>query len=349
MTGQTAKTMRFPLPGGGTAELNGAAGGTKRILHSDWLGSVRLSTTYTGQTVANDTSYAPFAEAYDNSSSVDFNFTGMSQDTVTGLYDFPYREYSTVGRWISPDPAGLGAVDPTNPQTWNRYAYVAGNPLSFIDPTGLQQGVTLINGQCANAQNPAICQGGYEMSMGGGMWFTIGWDEFEGVLQFVGENGEYGWSIVQPPMQNAGSICYVYVQLCGVVPPQMPQPSPDNYGKNLNCKQAAGMARNQAENSFGPSASDILKTPDIIEAAIAGAIGGLSPLVKGLGIGAVASAGAETAGVGLAAAGIYNYASWMKQNAPAFEAQQDAIYNGAVQQCDAQYPVSAVALPATAP
>ena len=41
------------------------------------------------------------------------------------------------GRWISPDPAGLSAVDPSNPQTWNRYAYVAGNPLGNVDPSGL--------------------------------------------------------------------------------------------------------------------------------------------------------------------------------------------------------------------
>jgi len=49
-----------------------------------------------------------------------------------------YREYSPVqGRWISPDPTGLNAVDITNPQSWNRYAYVYNNPLSNIDPWGL--------------------------------------------------------------------------------------------------------------------------------------------------------------------------------------------------------------------
>jgi RHS repeat-associated protein len=136
MSGQTLKTIRIPLPGGSTAELVGNAS-TRHILHSDWLGSARLSTTYTAQTVANDVSYAPYGESYDGTST-DLNFTGQSQDTLTGLYDFLYREYSPVqGRWISPDPAGLAAVDPSNPQSWNRYAYVLNNPLANIDPLGL--------------------------------------------------------------------------------------------------------------------------------------------------------------------------------------------------------------------
>jgi uncharacterized protein RhaS with RHS repeats len=40
-------------------------------------------------------------------------------------------------RWSSPDPAGYLAVDYTNPQTWNAYAYALNNPVNFIDPLGL--------------------------------------------------------------------------------------------------------------------------------------------------------------------------------------------------------------------
>ena len=60
----------------------------------------------------------------------------MNQDTVPNLYDFPAREYGIQGRWPSPDPAGLSAVHPRDPQTWNRYAYVRNNPLRLTDPTG---------------------------------------------------------------------------------------------------------------------------------------------------------------------------------------------------------------------
>jgi hypothetical protein len=38
---------------------------------------------------------------------------------------------------MHPDPAGLEAADPSNPQSWNRYAYVSNDPLSSTDPLGL--------------------------------------------------------------------------------------------------------------------------------------------------------------------------------------------------------------------
>jgi hypothetical protein len=35
-----------------------------------------------------------------------------------------------------PDPAGLAAADITNPQTWNRYAYVMNDPIGVCRPAG---------------------------------------------------------------------------------------------------------------------------------------------------------------------------------------------------------------------
>jgi len=114
-----------------------AASGLAYYRHADWLGSSRLAST-PSRTKYYDVGYAPYGESYGGSGTTDLNFTGQNQDTVSGLYDFMYREYHPVqGRWISPDPAGLAAVNPTNPQTWNRYAYVANSPFNAIDLFGL--------------------------------------------------------------------------------------------------------------------------------------------------------------------------------------------------------------------
>jgi RHS repeat-associated protein len=140
MNGQTPSITRIPLPGGSTAKMVGTSGVTY-ILHNDWLGSARLTTAYSTRSMYYDTAYAPYGENYSSTSSSTSNldFTGQFQDTMTGLYDFLYREDDPVqGRWISPDPAGLNAANPLNPQTWNRYVYVTGNPMNNIDPTGLE-------------------------------------------------------------------------------------------------------------------------------------------------------------------------------------------------------------------
>jgi RHS repeat-associated protein len=96
----------------------------------------------TSRTLYYDGAYAPFGESYAETGTTDRNFTGQNQDLTpasTGdLYDFLYREYHKIqGRWVSPDPVGLRAVDPANPQSWNRYAYVLDDPLKAVDPLGL--------------------------------------------------------------------------------------------------------------------------------------------------------------------------------------------------------------------
>jgi RHS repeat-associated protein len=57
----------------------------------------------------------------------------------TGNDYFNARYYGSVlGRFMSPDPAGLFFADPTNPQSMNLYAYAYNNPLINIDPSGME-------------------------------------------------------------------------------------------------------------------------------------------------------------------------------------------------------------------
>jgi RHS repeat-associated protein len=86
--------------------------------------------------------------------------TGQGENFALDEFEFPARQYSIQGRWVSPDPAGMAAVDPTNPQSWNRYAYVLNSPLSYIDPLGLDPGSNncILNGAPSNC--PWVPSGG---------------------------------------------------------------------------------------------------------------------------------------------------------------------------------------------
>lgn len=134
--GTTIQHLKVPLPSGAEAEYSSS--GLTGYRHKDWLGSHRLETGPT-HSIIGDNAYGPYGEVYARTGNAEISFTGQDSDTVWPQYDFMARQYTpNQGRWISPDPAGLAAVDPTDPQTWNRYAYVMNNPLALLDPLGDQ-------------------------------------------------------------------------------------------------------------------------------------------------------------------------------------------------------------------
>jgi RHS repeat-associated protein len=49
--------------------------------------------------------------------------------------DYMHARFNSplTGRFLSVDPAG---ARPNRPQSWNRYSYVRGNPLTYVDPDG---------------------------------------------------------------------------------------------------------------------------------------------------------------------------------------------------------------------
>ena len=64
--------------------------------------------------------------------------TGKERDAESGLDNFDKRyNASSMGRFMSPDPVFISADRLTDPQSLNLYAYVRNNPLSLVDPTGL--------------------------------------------------------------------------------------------------------------------------------------------------------------------------------------------------------------------
>ena len=229
MNGTSTIVKAFvPLTGGATAIYNSS--GLAYYRHADWLGSSRLTST-ASRTVYADAAYAPFGETYAAMGTPDASFTGMNQDTVPTVDDFPAREYGSLsGRWASPDPLGVGAVDPTDPQSWNRYAYVRNSPLTLTDPDGLDYAVCIGNSY-GNMGTPVTCQdyGGdtvadLDLALPIG-FYAIGDDE-SGAINSVNSQAMVGMYFY---FQGCSGVCVVSIDCvaaCNLPPPPPGPPSP---------------------------------------------------------------------------------------------------------------------------
>jgi len=179
-SGQTPQQVTLPLPGSGSVIYGPQCTGVPiGYNHNDWHGNARITTTQS-QGLQRQSEFSPFGQLYDNTFSQPsfLQFDSANMDTLPNVYDMANRNLHTIqGRWLQPDPAGLAAVDPSNPQSWNRYAYVTNNPLSYIDPTGLNDE----NVADAPPDGPGIyANGGWGLGTpyyGGGFGCTI--DGFE--------------------------------------------------------------------------------------------------------------------------------------------------------------------------
>jgi RHS repeat-associated protein len=116
--------------------VSAATGAEPRLQLSDRIQSVTYELAADGA-ILNGQSYYPFGEtaiyvapSADPRADKRYQFVGRELDPESGLYHFTARPYSPVlARWIVPDPAGT--VDGPN-----LFAYVLGNPVSRVDPTG---------------------------------------------------------------------------------------------------------------------------------------------------------------------------------------------------------------------
>jgi RHS repeat-associated protein len=64
-----------------------------------------------------------------------YQFTGERFSSDLGLYYLRARWYNQgTGRFLTRDPY---PIDIHNPIEWNRYSYVANNPVNAVDPSGL--------------------------------------------------------------------------------------------------------------------------------------------------------------------------------------------------------------------
>jgi RHS repeat-associated protein len=110
----------------------------------DWLGTERVRTTASGA-VQSDYASLPSGDGFSGTGSDPdpAHFAGLDHDAESSTDHAQYRQYSeAMGRWMSPDPYD-GSYDWSNSQNYNRYAYVMGNPLGLVDPSGYDGGAAI--------------------------------------------------------------------------------------------------------------------------------------------------------------------------------------------------------------
>jgi RHS repeat-associated protein len=110
-----------------------------QYLLTDHLGSVVAVTNASG-TLTSQQRYLPFGGTRTIPNSpilgTDFGYTGqrMLDEGMGGIMDYKARFYSPyINRFQQPDSI---IPNPANPQSFNRFSYVAGNPINFNDPSG---------------------------------------------------------------------------------------------------------------------------------------------------------------------------------------------------------------------
>jgi RHS repeat-associated protein len=184
-------------------------GGSMEFMHTDWLGNGRAWTSLTGsvyQTCQN----LPFGDVPTciNGNYVREIFAGLWYEPEFNQYHAQFRQLAVAqAHWMTTDPAGLAAVDPTNPQTWNRYVYVGNNPLSFIDPLGLDQCPPGSYDTCVDVTATPI-DAGFGFGNGGGHYAPFQ------TLDGRGGGGGGGWGL--------GLGCRLFHTGCGNPTPGTP-------------------------------------------------------------------------------------------------------------------------------
>ena len=128
----SGQITRYYIYGTGLTAM--AAGGTYYVYHFDGTGHTVALTNASNEAV-NRYTYSPYGIVLAEEQSINQPFKYAGQVGIftedDNLYYMRARYYDAeVGRFISEDPAGF--VDGPN-----LYAYVGGNPIGAVDPTGL--------------------------------------------------------------------------------------------------------------------------------------------------------------------------------------------------------------------
>jgi RHS repeat-associated protein len=172
------------------------AGVTYRIV-SDHLGSVRLVISTIDGSVVQRMDYDEFGVITNDTSPAfqPFGFAGGMYDQHTKLTRFGARDYDAEsGRWTVKDPIRFGGGDT------NLFGYVFNDPISLIDPTGLDTQVSA----GMSAFGGAMLFGGVSATFGatssGQVFLQLTFSSSIGFGAFAGVGAQFGISHTGCPL-----------------------------------------------------------------------------------------------------------------------------------------------------
>jgi RHS repeat-associated protein len=231
-----------PAGGATTGLLAMISNGTTTYFHQDDQ-SVRLTTDANGNVLSQQGTF-PFGEQwYQSGSGNEWVFTNYDRDSESGL-DYALARYydSRTGTFCSADPL---AGDPSDPQSWNRYAYGRNDPIDITDPSGKSWWSDLLIGVGVAAAiyfAPEIA-GFFGGSSGGGIWGST-------TVSVLGQSSTtyFGTSILSTSIGlgiTAGGMAAMASN-----PPQMPQMPPTPQARFIHCNNQYGTPNSQGNLTY---------------------------------------------------------------------------------------------------
>jgi RHS repeat-associated protein len=156
LDGNNAIVSRFVYADKGNVPSYMIKGGATYRILSDHLGSPRLVVDIATNTVVQSLSYDVWGNVIQDSNPgfQPFGFAGGLYDRDTKLVRFGARDYDAeTGRWTAKDPILFAGGDT------NLYGYVLNDPISYIDPRGLNPLTGAITGGMIGGPPGAVVGG----------------------------------------------------------------------------------------------------------------------------------------------------------------------------------------------
>lgn len=169
---------------------NGTYGAWFEYVHRDHLGSVAVVTNASGAQLIDKLSYDPFGARRRDTWAADITTTGMNSILAnedvrfahgftdhemlnrTGFIHMNGRVFDPrIGRFVSADPI---VQAPFHSQSYNRYSYVFGSPLSYTDPSAFANTGSQPQDGCTS--DSSSCSIGIEELTATGSHSATSWD-----------------------------------------------------------------------------------------------------------------------------------------------------------------------------